>query len=377
MSVEPHAYHWIPGVHVPGDAPDGALAGRLEGPLADRRATARALVLEASGLIERWLLEREQRWAEPEQSRAIVLELRQALDGLRAVHGWRAPIARWVQALEQVLGGMALEGRPRLEALCEELGLWQGGYQGEAAAASATWIGAALAPGCRLPDRSGCAAHIAAGPLPGLLPGEVIVTLGCSETVALALDATYERGLAPRVVVGEGVPDLAGRRLAAGLSERGLAVRLTYDAALASELGAADRLWLGSEALGLLACEGRAPQYGFLARAGTRLLLEECRRLDIPTALFATSDKWMPRVACGEALPEAAIGVLKQPAWSARDEWMLWEDAPEGVELALDTHEPVPLDLVDVLVDEQRACATPVPSSVAAARTSAAFPAAS
>ncbi len=60
----------------------------------------------------------------------------------------------------------------------------------------------------------------------------------------------------------------------------------------------------------------------------------------MPTAVFATSDKLTPR------------GKLTLPAWSERDSWLLWENAPEGVRVDSQAFETVPLELVDTFATE-------------------------
>jgi translation initiation factor 2B subunit (eIF-2B alpha/beta/delta family) len=133
------------------------------------------------------------------------------------------------------------------------------------------------------------------------------------------------------VIVAECLPTLEGRRMARRLSRAGLAVSVCYDAALHAALERADRVWLGTEAVGAGA---------FLARVGTRSLLEEARRREVPAQLLATSDKLMP------------AGDLARPAWPERDTWLLWDDAPENVRLETQCYELAPLDLVEHTITE-------------------------
>jgi translation initiation factor 2B subunit (eIF-2B alpha/beta/delta family) len=117
------------------------------------------------------------------------------------------------------------------------------------------------------------------------------------------------------------------RRLAA----TGAKLRCVYDAALAGAVGRADRVWLGTEGIGA---------DSFSARVGSRAMLEEARRLEVPTCLLATSDKLLP------------AGELRLPAWADHETWLLWEDAPDGVRLDSQPWEAVPLSLVDVVATE-------------------------
>ena len=70
-----------------------------------------------------------------------------------------------------------------------------------------------------------------------------------------------------------------------------------------------------------------------MAAIGTRNLLEHARRIEVPSAIITTSDKLMPG------------GELALPAWAREQPWLLWEHAPDGVELESQCYESVPLDL--------------------------------
>ena len=76
------------------------------------------------------------------------------------------------------------------------------------------------------------------------------------------------------------------------------------------------------------------------ARAETRALLAEALRLEVPTYVLATSDKLAPR------------GEIALPEWCARDHWLLWENAPEGVGVESQAFETVPLDLPTAFATE-------------------------
>ena len=115
------------------------------------------------------------------------------------------------------------------------------------------------------------------------------------------------------------------------LIRAGVGVTMCYDAALCAVVPRADRLWLPTDAIGTQA---------FLARVGTRQLIEECARLEIPVSVLATSDKLMPG------------GDLRLPGWAERDDWLLWEDPPDGVRLESQFLEFVAVDLPNVFVTE-------------------------
>ncbi len=292
-------------------------------PLAgDRAASARELVLEASELLAGWAFARQGDWGGESAKR----ELDAGLAAFERAHVWRGPVARWLVALRGTLR-IARE-RSELaarELLIEELGLWQGGEQGEGAAA--TWRGDPLGPGVRLPDRSAGARAIA----PEIGRAEVFLVHGWSETVAVALETLFGLGLAPRVVLSEGGADLGGRRMARRLSMAGLDVELVYDLALFDRLPEADRVWTGTEAVGAGA---------LLARRGTRAFLEEARRMEVECTVVTTSDKLTPG------------GALELPSWPLEERWILWEDAPARVDLDPQTHERVPFALADDFLTE-------------------------
>jgi len=298
---------------------------RLEETLApvarDHASSAAELVLEASASVVRWLQESgdEQGWEE------LRSELDRELATLTDSHGWRGTFACWFDALDRTLAaGLAGEFHaPAREVLAEELGLWLGG-QG---AGTDEWDGEPLASGRRLPDRARCVEAL----LTDLERGEVIAVHGWSETVQMALEEVQGRGLAPEIVLSEGGPDLGGRRMARQLAHSGAKVRLVYDTALFGVLQRADRVWLGTEAIGAEA---------FLARVGTRVLVEEAARLGVPCSILATSDKLMP------------AGELLTPNWCEQATWLLWEHAPEGVRLDSQAFEAVPLDIPDHFATE-------------------------
>ena len=255
----------------------------------------------------------------------------EALDALRQAHGWRGPVARWLATLDALAAWAPrhlAEGHSVREVLAEELGLWLGGETG-AGPTQGPWDGQPLSDGRRLADRAQTARHARER----LTAKERVLVHGYSHTVAAALVSAWEAGLAPEVVLSESPANLGGRRLALHLVEAGLRVRLGWDLALFGELPAADRFWIGAEAVGAT---------GFLAPRGSRALLEEARRLGVPTAVVTTTDKIMPG---GELLPPAPGEELG----------LLWELPPSGVELDGAAWEEVPLDLPSTFITEHGA----------------------
>jgi hypothetical protein len=308
----------------------------------DRAASGAELVRQAAGVLLDWLAllpdwkrdagdaehirtERTDEW----EALGETLEL--GMGDLREAQGWRGTVASWLFTIDQLMEGgrcgeyVAPDDNTSVhEFLAEEMGLWLGG----AGAGEARWNGAPLAVGRRLPDRALCAQQL----LGELDRGEVICVHGYSDTVALALEAAGQGGLAPEVVVSEGGPDLGGRRLARRLSKAGLRVRYVYDSALHVWAARADRIWLGTEAVGAEA---------FLGLMGCAHLCEQARHQGVPVAVLASSDKLLP-----SGWPLAA------PGWGQSSAWQLWGDAPEGIRVESQPYEPVSADLPNVFVSE-------------------------
>ncbi|MFN0007450.1 MAG: hypothetical protein ACKVXR_06035 [Planctomycetota bacterium] len=302
------------GPHPFTDPQGSSLRSRLEEVALDRAAPARQIVQETAGILRGWLLEL------PPETPLGGSELEEELGPWIEDQAWRGPCALWLDSArrawaspeEQPEGGARGSAR---DSLVREAGAWCEERD--------------TGPGVdrRLPSRAALASRAAAD----LGRGEVILVTAWSETVTLALEAAWRLGRRPEAVLVEGMPGMDGRRMARRLSRAGIPVTMTYDAALLDLVPRADRVWLSTEAIGAGA---------FLARRGTRCLLEECSRRDVPTRILATSDKLVPG------------GELRLPAWGDRDPWLLWEDAPEGVRLESQCFERVPLDLAGGLLTE-------------------------
>jgi hypothetical protein len=302
----------------------GPLADRLAALAADRASPARALAREAAAVLLAWVFEKPLEWTWG----AAEAELGEGWRRWAADQGWRGPCARLLDVLGRARALEAAELGPR-EVLIEELGLWSG----DAEPGEARWSGDPLADGRRLVDERVVAEHALAGRASAKLGvGERILVLAPSDLIEPALEAAWKEGLAPRVVIGEGGPHREGLCAARRLAAAGLEVAVTFDAALVKQVERADRVWLGTEAT-----DGRC----FLAPSGAEALLVRARSLEIGIELFATRDERLP-----------AARELAPPPASARDGWLLWEQAPAGVELLAVTHECVPLELVRQVVSE-------------------------
>ncbi|MEZ6015978.1 MAG: hypothetical protein R3F49_12740 [Planctomycetota bacterium] len=309
------------------DDPSGLLAEQLASLAEDRSSGADEVARRVARSAHAWLSECG---ASVERSHAggLVAALERELEAVWAGHGWRGPVLGLRAALSAA--ARAAEGAHAdvCETLLEELALWCEDRVAEET--EATWDGVPLGAGVRLPDRGRVAAPFLSGP-DALERGEVVVVHGWSETVARTLEAAHRAGLAPEAVVSEGGPDLGGRRLARRLVAAGLPVRFIYDAAVPDAVRRADRVWIGTDAIGARA---------FVARVGTRVLLEEARRAEVSSAVLATSDKLVPG------------GELMLPSWCEGEPWLLWERPPVGVTIASQAYEAVPLEHAGVIATE-------------------------
>lgn len=295
--------------HVSAPSQDPSLRERLHEVSRDRASSAREIVQESSRILRDWLLER------PDERGRDGAALEAQLAPWVEEQAWRGPCALWLDSLR-----LAWKAAKHVE-----------GSPGEALALETiAWIeetGPGAGADRRLPSRASLAGWAAAD----FGRGECVLITSWSESVVLALEAAWRLGRRPEVLIGEGLPGLDGRRMARRLARAGISVTMVYDTALLASVPRADRLWLSTEAVGAGA---------FLARRGTRTLLEECSRREVPTRVLATSDKLLPG------------GALRLPAWCDRESWLLWEDAPEGVRLESQCFEPVPFELVGGFVTE-------------------------
>ena len=254
--------------------------------------------------------------------------LRQGLDEFLESQGWRGPVDRFRASIAAIEAAVPDDGDSALrEALAAECALW---LETAETLAGPGWEGADERPRLRLPDRADCARALLEGPA-AIERGEVFLVHGWSETVARGLELVQARGLAPEVIVSEGGPDLGGRRLARRLVASGMAIRFVYDAALVAAVRRADRVWLGTDALGAT---------DFLGRVGTSALVERARELGVMTTLLATTDKLRPD------------GDVALPDWAEGEAWHLWESAPRNVEVEAQPFETVGLEWVDGVATE-------------------------
>jgi translation initiation factor 2B subunit (eIF-2B alpha/beta/delta family) len=312
------------------EAPSSAseLSERLRATAGDRAATGKEVVCATSAIVASWLCARGEAWSFERAGE----ELESGLGGWIDAQGWRGTCAVWLDSLRRVWHeGRAAEksGERAIASLVRELDAW-------------------LADDAqRLPSRASVARHA----LEGVERGELILVDAFSDTVAHALEALARAGRRPQVLVAELQPDLDGRRMARRLVQSDIPVSLCYDAALCSNVPRADRVWLSTEAIGSDA---------LLARAGTRQLVEEAERCEVPVFVLATSDKLVPggelRLPNAHALARQGADALPRPPVAAhslpRADALAWKDAPEGVRVEGQVYEAVPLDMLPRFITE-------------------------
>ena len=288
----------------------------------DRTSAARDVVLEAAAVLHEWLADRDESFGTAVDAGAI----EQGLSDWIQAHGWRGACARFVDSIRRTWhGSHARDDLDPRSALLEELGLWT--WTTPELLGAPFWDGTPLGAGPRLAFED----EILRATRGRLERGHVVCVHGYSDRVASALEAAQREGLEPEALVSEGGADGSGRRLARRLAKAGVSVSLCYDAALSDAAPRADRIWLGTEAIGADA---------FLGRVGTRRLLEEATRHGVPVELIAAGDDLVPG------------GRLELPAWCEAEPWLLWEYAPHGVRLETQLYEKVSLDGITTCLTE-------------------------
>ena len=302
------------------------LKDRLRESALDRAANSRAVTLEAASLLQHWLAERPKGWGrEPAGVREAGAELEAGWGEWVENHGWRGTCAGFIDALRKTFHSASEVGAARQA----KAGSMRAALRGELEA----WLepelrtshdgqGTASAPGPRWIDPQRVVPHA----LRTLRRAEALLIHGYSETVLASLAAAQKAGLFPQVLVGLGLADQSGTRMARQLSAHGIHVRLLWDAAALGSVPSVDRIWLGTEAVG---------SGGFCALVGTTLLLAEANRNEVPVSVLCTSDKLLPG------------GELQLPRWGSEERWNLWSHGPDEVEV-----ESQPFELVAAGADE-------------------------
>jgi hypothetical protein len=331
MPSSQFTYLWvqdgIPARRFLGEA-SAPLGARLVELARDESRASEALVLDAAHAIFGWALEHDASW----EAQRAGSQFEEGIADFDARHGWRGPVALFLDSLRLAWRRTA-EDRACLPrtAFSEEAGYWVWSQRDDLESwpdMAGEWNGSALAPGRRMPARGELARAAAAE----LEIDETILAHGFSEGLARALEEAQRAGKRPRVLCGEGLPLLEGRRLARRLADLEVPITLVYDAALPDLVPEADRIWIASEALGAR---------GLLAHCGARRLAREALEQEVPLQVLATSDALLPG------------GALELPRWMGEDESLLWVEAPRTVELRTSFLEELAFEDAPALLTER------------------------
>lgn len=235
--------------------------------------------------------------------------LEQGLEALERAHGWRGPVALLLDSVRGAFhahehGGHAAQ---RVE---REARAWLSESNTE-------WNGEPLSAGARWPSLSALA-QAAVAPLQS---GDSLLVQGWTQGLEAALDLAQQRLSSLRILCCEGLPLMDGRALARRFAQHSnLQIELAYDACLSDLCIEADRVWIGTEALGAAS---------LLARVGTRRLWAECEAEAIPLDILASASALLPG------------GELQGPRETPAQ--LLWVDAPDRVHLRTPWLEELPL----------------------------------
>ena len=149
--------------------------------------------------------------------------------------------------------------------------------------------------------------------------GETILVLGWTPELVECCRFAHRAGLNPELLIPVGHPELIGRGMARDAARFGLRVRLILDAALWEAARDADRVWVGTESIGI---------EKVITPAGVMGLTELCANEEIPLELLATTD----------AIHPSGVGV----AAPAGDPDRVWGERPDGVAVEAAFNESVP-----------------------------------
>jgi len=309
------SFSWSPKAQGGRSDATAGLAERLRPCALDRAASAREVALEAAQELTTWIGQQPREWGSRDADRlACGAELETGWSEWLRHQGWRGAGALLIDALRIAFAtDEAGQGHGPREALLAELGAWTG----EETSAARASDDRPTVVGRRTTDPEALVPHA----LRELERRDHVLVYGGSETVLAALCGAQQAGLYPQVTVAAGAPDHSGKRMARHLANHGLAVRLVWDAAALGAVAEADRIWIGTEAVG----SGE-----FLALVGSRLLADEAARLEVPMSVLCTDEVCVPG------------GELRLPAWADDEGWGLWSQGPEGVELDSQPYERVP-----------------------------------
>ena len=157
-----------------------------------------------------------------------------------------------------------------------------------------------------------------------------LVTISQSGSVAAVLEAIHQQRPL-QVSCSEGRPALEGRRMAAELAQRGIAVTFYSDAAVGHAVEGANAVLVGADAI--------SPDW-FLNKSGTLTLASAASVRGVPVYVVASRDKFVaPQVASRLIIREGAPNEI-------------WDAPPARVTVRNPYFEPTPLDLVAGVISD-------------------------
>jgi translation initiation factor 2B subunit (eIF-2B alpha/beta/delta family) len=163
-----------------------------------------------------------------------------------------------------------------------------------------------------------------------IAPGERVMTLGDSGTVAAVLAAAAAR--LGRVLICEGRPLCEGRHLATKLQRSGVPVTLLTEAQAFALMPQVDRVLLGADAV--------LPEGDVVNKVGSALLALAARHWRKPVTVVADQFKFVA--------PGAAVEANESNPPSE-----VWDPAPPGVQVSNLYFDRVPGDLIAEIVSSQ------------------------
>jgi len=165
-----------------------------------------------------------------------------------------------------------------------------------------------------------------------ILPeGGTILTLSHSGAVAKSLIDAKRRGYSHKVVCLESRPMYEGRRLAALLTQNGLEVSVSIDAAAFRQLSQVQVFLVGADGL---------TRYGLLNKIGTGLIASAAQMMSIPTYVIGDTSKVWPSSLSGPVIRTHGVGEV-------------WANPPASIEIENRYFDVTPWNMVSGVITER------------------------
>jgi translation initiation factor 2B subunit (eIF-2B alpha/beta/delta family) len=287
-----------------------SLAEHLAECVNDTGTSAAELSRQTASKAQEWFFDRPLTW----EAKEAAPMLEEALSALESKHGWRGVMATWIDRVRATFH-FACENRDQgslRSLLIEEMGAWMNTGDDENPQALERDL---RSDGPRTTQARAVAPH-ATKPMGA---GETVLVLGWTPELVECCRAAHRAGLKPELLIPVGHPELIGRGMARDAARFGLRARLVLDAALWEAARAADRVWVGTESIGV---------EHVVTPAGVVGIAELCENEEIPLELISTTDSIHP----------SALGV----AAPAGDPDRIWGERPAGVAVEASFTESVP-----------------------------------